>query len=74
MIFNDLQGLALLFVLFLIIILLTDKIPHWSERLQELALLNVHRDISVSVGHLIDRFSNCKWRLLYFVTCVLLSN
>jgi hAT family C-terminal dimerisation region len=38
-----------------------------QERLLGLALLNVHRDISVSVDHVIDRFSNSKRRNLDFV-------
>jgi len=38
-----------------------------QERLLGLALLNVHRDISVAVDHVIERFSNSKRRLLDFV-------
>jgi len=57
-----------------ILLLLTVKIPHGQERLLGLALSNVHREISVFVEHVIDRFSNSKRRLLYLVVRVLLSH
>lgn len=38
-----------------------------EERLTGLALLNVHRDIPVSVDKVIDRFAKTKKRSLNFV-------
>jgi len=38
-----------------------------EERLTGLALLNVHRDISVSVDNVIDRFAKSQTRRLDFV-------
>jgi len=45
-----------------------------QERLLGLDLLNVHEEVSVSVDHVIDRFSNSERRLLDFVVWVLLSH
>ena len=38
-----------------------------EERLTGLAMLNVHRDITVSVDSVIDRFAKSKKRFLDFV-------